>query len=114
MGKGNEKEEYADWSEEERTVHRLRDGLREVVAEGSFGAGELNGQLRIDRRACADIGPEVYCSRFSRNSSVMGKRYVRKAGYGYFSEEPCRTDAHNEGGTALISPFTQLCEGLFF
>mgnify|MGYP001439435839 CR=1 FL=1 len=38
MGKGNEKEEYADWSEEERTVHRLRDGLREVVAEGSFGA----------------------------------------------------------------------------
>ena len=41
MGKGNEKEEYADWSEEERTVHRLRDGLREVVAEGSFGAGDL-------------------------------------------------------------------------
>ena len=39
MGKGNEKEEYADWSEEERTVHRLRDGLREVVAEGSFGGG---------------------------------------------------------------------------
>ena len=38
---GNEKEEYADWSEEERTVHRLRDGLREVVAEGSFGAGYL-------------------------------------------------------------------------
>ena len=35
------KEEYADWSEEERTVHRLRDGLREVVAEGSFGAGYL-------------------------------------------------------------------------
>ena len=41
MGKGNEKEEYADWSEEERTVHWLRDGLREVVAEGSFGAGYL-------------------------------------------------------------------------
>ena len=41
MGKGNEKEEYADWSEEERTVHRLRDGLREVVAEGSFGAGYM-------------------------------------------------------------------------
>ena len=41
MGKGNEKEEYADWSEEEKTVHRLRDGLREVVAEGSFGAGKL-------------------------------------------------------------------------
>ena len=41
MGKGNEKEEYADWSEEEITVHRLRDGLREVVAEGSFGAGYL-------------------------------------------------------------------------
>ena len=41
MGKGHEKEEYADWSEEERTVHRLRDGLREVVAEGSFGAGYL-------------------------------------------------------------------------
>ena len=46
MGKGNEKEEYADWSEEERTVHRLRDGLREVVAEGSFGAGYLKkGEL---------------------------------------------------------------------
>ena len=42
MGKGNEKEEYADWSEEERTVHRLRDGLREVVAEGSFGAGAVS------------------------------------------------------------------------
>ena len=44
MGKGNEKEEYADWSEEEKTVHRLRDGLREVVAEGSFGAGERKRQ----------------------------------------------------------------------
>ena len=41
MGKGNEKEEYADWSEEERTVHWLRDGFRETAAEGSFGAGYL-------------------------------------------------------------------------
>ena len=41
MGKGNKKEAYADWSEEEKTVHRLRDGLRELVAEGSFGAGAL-------------------------------------------------------------------------
>ena len=49
MGKGNEKEEYADWSEEERTVHRLRDGLREVVAEGSFGAGALKGRDRRSR-----------------------------------------------------------------
>lgn len=93
----------------------VEDISRFAFAEGSFGAGELNGQLRIDRRACADIGPEVYCSRFSRNSSVMGKRYVRKAGYGYFSEEPCRTDAHNEGGTALTSPFTQFVwRALFF
>ena len=93
----------------------VEDISRFAFAEGSFGAGKLNEQLSIDRTACADIGPEVYCSRFSRNSSVMGKRYVRKAGYGYFSEEPCRTDAHNEGGTAITSPFTRiLCEGRFF
>ena len=49
MGKGNEKEEYADWSEEERTVHWLRDGLRETVAEGSFGAGYLKRASRISR-----------------------------------------------------------------
>ena len=41
MGKGNEEEEYADWSGEERTVHWLRDGSREAAAEGSFGAGYL-------------------------------------------------------------------------
>ena len=49
MGKGNEKEEYADWSEEERTVHWLEDGLRETVAEGSFGAGYLKRASRISR-----------------------------------------------------------------
>ena len=93
----------------------VEDISRFAFAEGSFGAGELNEQLSIDRTACADIEPEVYCSRFSRNSSVMGKRYVKETGDGYFSEEPCRADAHNEGGTALTSPFTQFVwRALFF
>ena len=61
----------------------VEDISRFAFAEGSFGAGELNGQLRIDRRACADIGPEVYCSRFSRNSSVIGKRCVHIKGEVY-------------------------------
>ena len=43
MGKGNEKEEYADWSEEERTVHWLKDGSGNNDMEGSFGAAWLNG-----------------------------------------------------------------------
>lgn len=62
----------------------VEDISRFAFAEGSFGAGELNEQLSIDRTACADIEPEVYCSRFSRNSSVMGKRYVKETGDGYF------------------------------
>ena len=86
----------------------MEDILRSASAEGSFGAGKLNEQ-REAGRAFFERGSACrseLCSKFSRNSSVMGKRYVRKAGYGYFSEEPCRTDAHNEGGTALTSPFT--------
>ena len=62
----------------------VEDISRFAFAEGSFGAGKLNEQLSIDRTACADIEPEVYCSRFSRNSSVMGKRYVKETGDGYF------------------------------
>ena len=57
----------------------VEDVSRVAFVEGSFGAGRLNEQI---------------CSKFSRNSSVIGKRYVH-----FF--------AHNEGGTALISPFTQ-------
>lgn len=43
----------------------LEDILRFASAEGSFGAGELNTQK--DRS---------FCSKFSRNSSVMGERCV--------------------------------------
>ena len=94
----------------------VEDISRFAFAEGSFGAGKLNEQLSIDRTACADIEPEVYCSRFSRNSSVTGKRYVynRAKAVNAFRENSTLHFAHNEGGTALISPFTQLCEGLFF
>ena len=64
----------------------VEDISRFAFAEGSFGAGKLNEQLSIDRTACADIEPEVYCSRFSRNSSVMGKRYVKETGMDIFQK----------------------------
>ena len=72
MGKGNEKEEYADWSEEERTVHRLRDGLREVVAEGSFGAGYLKkGDWSSD--VCSS---DLYEMDLFRGTKVVPRLYT--------------------------------------
>lgn len=80
----------------------VRGTLRSAFAEGSFGAGELNEQIERNATEVIFQGdtvknvwlPERFCSRFSRCSHVTGKRYVH-----FF--------AHNEGGTALISPFTQ-------
>ena len=96
----------------------MEDILRSASAEGSFGAGKLKEQREAGRAfferdsACRS----ELCSKFSRNSSVTGKRYVynRAKAVNAFRENSTLHFAHNEGGTALISPFTQLCEGLFF
>ena len=68
----------------------VEDVSRVAFAEGSFGAGRLNEQI---------------CSKFSRNSSVTGKRCVH--------DRRVASVAHNEGGTALTRPSHSQCEGRF-
>ena len=92
----------------------VEDISRFAFAEGSFGAGELNGQLRIDRRACADIDRRFTAVGFHAIPALW-ERDMRKAGYGYFSEEPALDRCtHNEGGTIALLPHTVCVEGVIF
>ena len=97
----------------------VEDISRSASAEGSFGAGELNEQREAGRalqrgsdyQSESAVGFHAIPALQERDVCTSDAKGIDA--FGKSSHSPA---AHNEGGTALTSPFTRLvsCGGLVF